>query len=219
MALVYLQQEDVVNEILVEHHLSERSDTVLTRLLTDLRFVAAYEALFDGIQGAFSRRSGRGTILFWGLSHGRRLPLFRNGMVLQSEGEAIQVELAKGSLVEAIQARRLMPGMALTYIVLAFYYGLRCGGGFSQISYLEEMKIAYGRFLQRIGLSREQDRLSAVEAQSLRAGFMLAELASGRPATTLDLIFRRAPEKELASRALELTVRESIGKMIDAYPD
>ena len=54
------------------------------------------------------------------------------------------------ALAAALRKRELMPTMALCFIVLSFYYGLRCGGGFLQPNYLTQLKEAYARFLTEI---------------------------------------------------------------------
>lgn len=215
VSLIYLQQEDIVNDVLVTHHL--RTHTVISLLLTDMHFIHAYETFFDGIQGAFSRKEGKGTVLFWGVESKRRLPLYRHAKTLQSVDGTFRVELTREALSDAIRARRLMPSMALSFIVLSFYYGLRCGGGYSQVTYLGRMKDAYGELLGTLGLEEERAKSISVETRSLYGGFMLAELSSGKPATTLGLILRQMSASDLRQRAFGLTVNESVSKMIEAF--
>ena len=117
----------------------------------------------------------------------------------------------------AILEKRIVPSLALTFIVLSFYYGLQCGGGYSQIAYLAKMQRAYLKLLEYLGLYDEFSSAIRQNIQLLHAGLMLAELSSGKPATTIDLILRKIPISALQQKANLIDLKESVSKMIEEF--
>lgn len=204
--LIYLAQEDIVRDLLLAHHLDSSRPTFLTRLLADPRLHALFVKHFDGIQGAFSskdnfvhsennstrgedrrmaHRSGahRGTVFFWGIVDGMRLPLAIEDGRLAIRGASFAIALEPDALREALENRSLMPSMALSFIVLSFYYGLACAGGFSQINYLPELQLAYLNLLRDAGAGDEDARTAAsVATDCFRGEFGLAALGKDRGA-------------------------------------
>ncbi len=70
------------------------------------------------------------------------------------------VELTPEELQEAINTHKLIPSVALVFIVLAFYYGLFLGGGNEQVNNLTLMKDAWVKMLQEVN---DQENIEAVE--------------------------------------------------------
>ena len=178
--LVYIEQETLVSELLRRKHIGH--DTLISRLLFDEVFLNAYEEHMDGIMGAHSRDAQRGSFLWWGIENGNRISLQRGDTRIASP-EAV---------LKGLENRTLMPTMALTFIVLAFYYGIECGGGFSQVNYLEDMKQAYLNILSRVGsLASEADYVQTCRTDSFMGEFVLATLGTAQQkvaATPQDLI-------------------------------
>jgi hypothetical protein len=216
MNLIYLQQEDVVNKLLVEHHIPRK--TILYKLLTDEKYLSSFQREFNGVKGAFSG-DGKGTFLFWALVHGRREALRLEGDVLVNSDRSYILRMTPKTIIEAINKHELFPSMALMFIVCAFYHGLTCLGGFSQVTYLGQMKKAYLALLEEMGESKEKvfaERIST----NLLGGDLLYIYISGRenhyPATSLDIISSRNPNVDtvLFELVRQCTVREALDQMM-----
>ncbi|MBI4427099.1 MAG: hypothetical protein HY569_01260 [Candidatus Magasanikbacteria bacterium] len=216
--LIYLEQENITNELLLAYHLGR--DTVLSRLLTDESALCAFEKYFDGISGAFSSENFHGTMLFWGIRDGKRKRLVRDGLALVSDDGLCHVALEPNALREAILKKEIMPSMALTFIVLSFYYGLSCGGGFLQVSYLTAMKEAYRSLLQTIGGGRNEiDQLASISTDYFSGEFVLGTLANGAasvPATPFDFLLYANQDtvSRLRGIAARCTLNEAVDQMM-----
>ncbi len=174
-ACLFLDQESIVNELLAEYHLGQ--NTILNKLVSDAVWYQAFERLFDGCVGAFSFEERKGTFLFWALVRGERKSLLRQDAALVSEDGEYMVELTPEALGKALGRKELIPSMALCYIVLSFYYGLRCGGGFLQVSYLADMKKRYEQLLMATdALERELEMIRVIETDYLAADFACLNL-------------------------------------------
>ena len=186
--LIYLEQEALVAQLIVRHHLE--AETVISELLTDARWQETFEQEFDGIAGAHSIEKGNGTFLFWGIEDSKRVALKRGDERISS----------RSRIREGLETGTLMPSMSLTYCVLAFYYGINCGGGFSQVNYLTYMKEAYVRLLSKYDASgEERTMLVGVETRFFCGEFVLATLGAGAElvsATPLDMYLYSNGETE-----------------------
>lgn len=189
--LVYLEQETLVAQLLTDFHLDR--DTTIHRLL----FNPAHEALlakyFDGLPYAFSTSEQRGTYLFWGLSPTKhdRVQLWKRGSWLVSADGAFRLELTPGALAAALQQQQIVPSVMLIFTVLAFYYGLKCLGGFSQVNYLTFMQRAYYRLQREAGNGREAEICQAAETKAtvdVTVAFLGTPSGNLLPATGLDLL-------------------------------
>jgi hypothetical protein len=76
-------------------------------------------------------------------------------------------------------------------MVLSFYYGLSCLGGFNQINYLTDMQTAYLQLQDQLGQPDNKAMAQAAYTRHMNDGFTLAFLqtSAGKtvPATGLDL--------------------------------
>ncbi len=190
--LIYFPIEDIVNRLLIEFHLS--MDTTVTHMLFDPDYDVLFSQYFDGIQGAFSLAEKRGTYLFWALPPGAkyRIQLWKQGNELVSEDGTYRVELTPDKIRTAIESHELIPAMLMCYIVLSFYYGLKCLGGFSQVNYLTYMKNAYLKMQVDRGNYRSTEVCARAQTKEL-CGDVTIIFAGGPsgemiPATGLDLI-------------------------------
>lgn len=146
---ISLGQEILTRELLLEHL---ETDSLVARLLLDADVQNTYRELFDGVAGAHTDTANKGTHLFWGLdAMGVRQQLsLRNDGWYTRDGELF-LSLTKESIFAALKEKKIYPNMALTFIVLCFVHKLTCGGGFSQINYLSEMKSAYEKLCAAVG--------------------------------------------------------------------
>lgn len=204
MNLIYLEQESFVIRLLLEHHLGK--GTVLDALLNDTVWHNSFAAQFDGIDGAFSKEKNKGTFLWWSVLGGKRHAVKQDELL---SGQA---------LIDALIHRQLMPSMALTYCVLAFYYGLHCGGGFSQVNYLAHMKEAYQKMLAECGVpEKEYSFLKEVDTSFFCGEFVLADIGNGDkkvPASPYDLVVYG--DKKSGSALLEKAKDGTLVEAVDA---
>lgn len=141
--LVYLEIEEVVAELLVQYHLY--NDTTVHHMLFDLTCFPLIHEYFEGITGTFSTTEGWGTYFFWALPEGAkyRVQLVREGNTLVTPDRSFTIPLTPEGIQKGLESKVLVPSTMLNYVLLSFYYGLKCLGGFSQVNYLTFMKHAY----------------------------------------------------------------------------
>lgn len=212
-----LEQEDIVATLLQRHHLSQ--ETVMHHLLFSERSWEEFEHHFDGIRGAFSSLYERGTEWFWALHNGERKALHRTGNALVSRDEAYSLPITPSSIAHALHERRIMPSMALSFILLSFYYGLRCGGGFSQVSYLTDMKVAYLSLLDALGLAEERQYAQSIDTTHFcgELAFVFLEHEGRRvPASSIDLLLYRGNGTSLRVFSEQCTLSEAFDCMTPA---
>ncbi len=190
--LIYLEQESLVSKLIVQHHLE--SDTTITHILFDPAYELLLSNYFEGIQGAFDRKADYGTYLFWALPKGGkyRVQMWKQGSKLVTEDGSYSLELTPANIKKALEAKEIIPSMMLCYIVLAFYYGLKCLGGFSQVNYLTFMKNAYIKMQVDRGNYRSIEVCARSQTKEMGGDFTLAfmEGPNGElvPSTGLDLM-------------------------------
>lgn len=139
--LVYFPQESVVRELLLDYHV--HTDTIISKLLFNTKYHSRFKKHFDTLVGAFDTTNHTGTELFWGISEKSRVSLSIVDGFLVSVDQSISIALSPKEIAQALQEKKIMPSMALTFIVLSFYYGVICGGGYSQVDYLEKLALAW----------------------------------------------------------------------------
>ena len=80
----------------------------------------------------------------------------------------------------------------LTFIVLSFYYGLKCLGGFSQVNYLTFMKNAYIKMQTERGNYRSIEVCARAQTKEIGGDFTITFIKGPNgemlPATGIDLI-------------------------------
>jgi len=190
--LIYIEQEAVVARLLIKYHI--HGDSTITHVLFDNNYDNLVEQYFDDIQGAFSKKSKYGTYLFWALPKGAkyRIQLWKEGNKLVSEDRSYEIELTPEKIEEALAKKELIPSMMLTFIVLSFYYGLKCLGGFSQVNYLTFMKNAYIKMQTERGNYRSIEVCARAQTKEIGGDFTITFIKGPNgemlPATGIDLI-------------------------------
>lgn len=203
--LLYIQFERIVAALIVRFHLATTS-TAIAQLLFNSAWQASFERLFDGLPGAFSHATRKGTFLFWGMRHGIRVQLQRAGNDLVSLDGLLRIALTPETIAAALERGELVPSMALCFIVLAFYYGVTCGGGFSQVDYLPRMGEAYQRLLAEQGRGDEFVQPAAVDYLSSDYAFVSLRQEEGQQlATGLDLLLYAHEKTAMQLRELAAT--------------
>jgi hypothetical protein len=216
--LVYVEQERLVAELIVKHHLEEITE--INSLLFNPAWRKSYAEQFDGIIGALSRSDNKGTFLFWGIHNHKRIQLVLSGNELVNDTFGVRVPLTPAEIMIRLQQHSLMPSMALSFIVLSFYYGLTCGGGFNQVNYLTEMKRAWQNVLSEHGA--DQGELAGLQTDHLSADMALAFLSDGKdsvPASSVDLMLYGDDKTwdDFVGLSREVTLDQAIGVMMPEY--
>jgi hypothetical protein len=190
--LIYIEQEALVARLLVKYHLN--TDTTITHILFDNAYDSLIDQYFDNIQGAFSRKENYGTYLFWALPKGAkyRIQLWKKGNKLVSDDGSYELELTPENVEKALNSKELIPSMMMTFIVLSFYYGLKCLGGFSQVNYLTFMKNAYIKMQTERGNYRSIEVCARAQTKEIGGDFTITFINGPKgemlPATGIDLI-------------------------------
>ncbi len=221
--LVYIDQESIVSDLLLSHHLF--SETMISRIIFDETVVSIFSKHFDGIRGGFSKKEKKGSYLFWGLPEGSkcRQQLWLEGCELVSADGAFRMPLQAEAIAEKLESGELVPSMLLTFLVLAFYYGLKCLGGFLQPSNLTAMKHAYCQTLLEIGNKEEIDVFANTDTKAMGGDLALAFLQDKNnqlhQATGLDLILYGDTNTwpKLLELSKNMTVEESISIMMPLF--
>src|SRR6185295_16065973 len=113
-----------------------------------------------------------------------------------------------------------IPSLLLNYMVVSFYYGLKCLGGFNQVNYLTLMKNAYIKMNVELGNYRSIEVCARAQTKEMCDGFTVAFLGYGKGnialSTGLDLILYDQPDSlnKMMDICKNVTVNESIDPLL-----
>jgi len=213
--LVTIDIESLVAQLLIAHHI-HRADSAVYQILFNPEWSDRAATLFDGILGAFSASEGRGSFFFWAHdAKGHRVPLYRSGNRLTNSSGTMTFALDPDHIADALRSNQIFPGMLLAFILVSFIYKVKCLGGFNQVTYLTQMKAAWGELLRSFGRAEEARRVAFVQTDALSDGLTLAYLRSGttlEQATGIDLIL--SPLENLPNRLVEFSKTVSLNDVI-----
>jgi len=221
--LIYLEQESLVSKLIVAFHLY--SDTTISHIFFDNTYDPLILNYFEGIMGAFDRKDHYGTYLFWGLPKGAkyRIQLWKQGNELKSEDGSYRIQLNPGALKKALETKEIMPSMMLSHMVLSFYYGLKCLGGFSQVNYLTLMKNAYIKMQVDRGNYRSIEVCARSQTKEMGGDFTFSFLGGSKgelvPSTGLDLIMYGTDQTWscLVEQSKQITLEEAIYPLMPEF--
>lgn len=223
--LLYLSMENIATDLLLQFHI--KKGTILDQVIFDAQFEPFVKRHFNGIQGAFDLERRQGTYLFWGLLPGRNyiIALEKVGNELVGDDGKFRVPYTREAIAQALRDKKLVPGLLLDYMVLVFYYGLRCLGGFNQVNYLTSMKNAWISMMREIGIDDGLDGLEKVETDGLAGDMTIAYITDGfgkfYGATGLDLVLYQNADswRTLKDMTQEISVSESLFPLFaEFYP-
>ncbi len=181
--------EIVTSKLLLKSHMKKSSE--LGRIFFDPVWRQAYLKASDGIAGAYTSATQKGTELFWRLKDGRREQLFVRGDTLRNEQGDFSVKLVPKAVAASLKKQEIFPSYALCLITTSFWGGLVCGGGYSQVDYLSELKDRYVEMLLQMGEKGSAEVLKRMPTDRLGSDYLFAfaKRASGTfPLTLLDII-------------------------------
>lgn len=165
--VIYLEIETLVTELLLRVHL-QKPDSLFFKFIFDPDWQTAFVKEFEGIHGAFCSHEEDGTYYFWGLDDkGHRVRMFLRDGELSSMERTIVVPMTAEGVSEALRTKKIFPCMALCYLMMAFYYRVRCMGATSQIRDLTLTKERTINVLRLMGENAEADALTSFPTQDL----------------------------------------------------
>ncbi|MDD2807675.1 MAG: hypothetical protein PHW95_04115 [Patescibacteria group bacterium] len=221
--LIYIDQESIVAELIISYHLNQ--DTIINQFLFNPKIEPLIHQYFDGITGAFSLESESGTYFFWALPKGKkyRQQLWKRGTKLVTADGLFSVDLTPQGIAEGLISKQLIPSMLLTFIILAFYYGLKCLGGFSQVNYLTFMKQSYIKMLTDFEYYKSIEVCARSQTKELCGEVTLAFIKDHAdrlmPATGLDLILHGndLTWKQFVELTKNITVSEALNPLMSEF--
>lgn len=170
--IVYLNQEDIVNDLLEKDIVN--SDSLLYKVLFDGDLRSAVLKNLNGLIGCWDlnklyelknkihtpiitreRHERSGTVFFWGLTkHNRKIPLFLDASDNMLKGrddsaEVLAIEFSPKSLFRGIQENTILPSIFTCFLTLAFSRNIICLGGYFQSDYLPRIKKGFVKALQQ----------------------------------------------------------------------
>lgn len=218
--LVYLSQEEIVSNLILEFHLQNR--TTIHNVLFDPKMHQLLEKYFDKAEGAFSIKEQKGTFLFWGYDkqNKSRIKLFRQGNSLVSVDGSFRIELVPEVIRDGLESKKIIPTVMLSFFVLAFYYGLLLTGAYKQSYDLPRLLSKYIKMLKEYG---DKEGILATEDLItsnliVPASILYLKDPGGEyvPATALDILInpeKQAKWEELFASYKQIPFSEVIVKM------
>lgn len=179
-ALIYVELETLVTELLLENHL--QANSLIHKLIFDPSHVALLESLTEAMEN-FLRQGNLATHLFWWVNPEKntRIKLQKKGDTLSTEDGSFTLPFTPEAVAQALRDKALMPNLLLIYTVVHLYYGFNCLGGFNQMHYLDAMKKIYNE-------SKLDSEPCKANSTLYNYGLNTLFLEPERPALNLDLL-------------------------------
>ncbi|OGK38211.1 hypothetical protein A3F03_02865 [Candidatus Roizmanbacteria bacterium RIFCSPHIGHO2_12_FULL_41_11] len=161
---------DLLSKFFFENFLIKNSLLSLYKFLFTLSIDKILE-LFDGIYGCWNLKTDGGTFFFWGIDEKRRMiPLkIKNNELTSNMTTFTPIKWSLTSIINAWNAKRIIPSLLTNYLIIAGHFGLFCSGAFNQIGYLHPMMKQYAKALKTLGLVSESERVSQMAVDGVHA--------------------------------------------------
>ncbi len=215
--LVYLEQENIVSRLLIKYHLF--NSTIINDIVFNKTFTQLIEKYFSDDISA--------TYLFWALPKNSkfRQKLIKKNNFLVSEDGQYQIELKPEIIATALKNKELIPSLLMNFIILSFYYGVKCLGGPFQIHYLTKMKTLFLNVLRGTNSNDSVtiETCKSTQADQLCCDFYLSFLQMQNkqliPATGLDIILYNKENliKKLSELAKQFTLEDALAPAMPEY--
>ncbi len=132
-------------------------------------------------EGGWSKLE-QGTIFFWGIDpKGRAFPLGLNAenTLVSSAYAEFSLQLTPADLSAALEHKRILPGLYLSFVAVAIARGLNCCGGAYQTGYLVDMSRRTAAALKNAGEASLAGLIEALPAAPMTTGLMPLRFHSG----------------------------------------
>ena len=212
--MVHLDLERVVAKVLIRYHIFSEHSPLYSLFFDDASRRKGFR-IFQGITGSHVS-SARGTVFFWLIKEGKRVPLSLEGdMLVSQKGDRFVLE--PNTISTLLAQERLMPNLLIVFLVLAGFYGINCFGGFGQVDYLTVMMDRWRNFLSFIGREEESTVNLSVPTNSLFGDLGFFFLKDGGrfrwyPASEMDIMlyFREEEIERCLRYAKSISIQESL---------
>lgn len=191
--LIYLEIETLVTELLLKKHLNNEN-SLIYKALFNPKYIELAHKYFNNVPGAFSTEKSWGTYMFWAMDEKKHRVMLKleNGFLISEDGK-YKFEFTPEAVKNALVNKEIYPAMLLCYLMVSLYYGMKCLGGFCQVSDLTKTKEAWGKILQEMGETDEAEALNPVQTKELGGdGLVLSYLKTQNgdilPATGIDMV-------------------------------
>lgn len=119
-------------------------------MIFDPRFRELTYRAFEGKTGGWDFKNNKGSFLFWTTnSDFECVGLRPEGLELvpYQRTSSFRLPLKEQEVIEALETRKIYPGMVLAFGVLVFYAGMKPLCGYGSINYINIMKDVWARLL------------------------------------------------------------------------
>lgn len=186
--LFYVSNEDIVRECASEIF---DNNSPLMQSITDAAFRARVLERFEGIQGCWNRKEGKGTYFFWyRKDNNRPAPLWLVGDSLVSDDSSFVLPLEREAIITALEEQRILPSLFVIYGWMTFFCGVRPLLGFGSMNYISKMKEAWIDVLSGVD-GEERKRVESVDTSGLIGGLAVTyarDRGMLKPQYALDVI-------------------------------
>ena len=185
--LIFLQAEDLAVSLIIR---SLQDSSLLSRLLTEDHLRSEILGELEGTYGCWTGSMGGSHFFYARDVQGREVPCRLNGGLLSSSDYSCP--MLPESLSEALQNKRLVPGLFMTYAAFLLN-GLRCLGGFNQIDYLSRMHAGLIAALASCGESAAETLTEQADFQGYISGLRPLCEADGTALSLRSCLYGGAP--------------------------
>lgn len=162
--LIYIDIETITSRLL-KNTIHNNKESILFKIFYTPEGQRFFDVYFKNIQGAHGDE--KGSFLFWYFEDKKRKKLlYKNGNIIKEDGSHFDFNIQ--NISNLLDTKEIMPTMAMCFMVVSFYYGVQCGGGFSQIDYLGEMKEAYKKILENFNETDEINFIKNIQTNVFR---------------------------------------------------
>lgn len=126
--------------------------------------------------------AAQGTVLFWGIDPKGRaftLGLREDGVLVSEVHSEFRLALTPADVHEALERKRILPGLYLSFAVMAIARGLMCCGGAYQTGYLADMRQRSAIALENAGEMALAQCIGALPPAPMTTGFMPLRFRAG----------------------------------------
>lgn len=244
--MVYLELEKITS-LLLQHDLNNEDNLIWqilfnpklrTRILKRLDGVKAcwnqskLVSRFDPIDGISETNADCGTMFFWGLDNGCRVPLLLvdvgHEITLQGRndrGDLITLPFKPQDILDNLQAGRLLPSLFTCYSTIGFARGVSCCGGYFQAHYLLGIQRGLVSALCELdGYTRIVEQLSLVPSDIYLSGMQTVTRSVDDnallPVGPIELIANGGLSQRQLEHILSLTLYDiHLAGLIESLPD
>lgn len=180
--LVELDKAELARKLIIKDLSDEHS--LIHALLFQPKIRRALLAALSGTLGCWRCQAGdmniwsepvQGTVLFWGVDDQGRafgLGLAEDGHLVSKAQPQFRLSLNPADLSAALERKRILPGLYLSFAAIAIARGLVCCGGAYQTGYLAEMRSRTAAALHSAGESALAQCIGAPAPAPMTTGLM-----------------------------------------------